>query len=71
MFAHVLSKAQNKFYKFKLYKKNIILLTPHEHLLLDHGTIEQREMYATKTGCDWNTILELEEELKYEYKAIR
>lgn len=71
LFAHVLSKAQNKYPKFKLYKKNIILLTPEEHRLLDHGTEDERRRYAEEEGCDWDLILELKEELKYEYKAIR
>jgi hypothetical protein len=71
LFAHILSKAQNKYPKFKLYKKNIVLLTPDEHRMLDQGTIEEREVYAKEQGCDWDVILELKEELKYEYKAIR
>jgi DNA-directed RNA polymerase subunit RPC12/RpoP len=71
LFAHVLSKAQNKYPKFKLYKKNIVLLTPFEHHLLDHGTEKQREDYAKEYNCDWNKIYKLKEELKNEYKAYR
>lgn len=69
LFAHVLSKAQNKYPRYKLYKKNIILLTPFEHHLLDHGNSDQRKKYAEETKCDWSTIFNLEEELKDEYKA--
>ena len=48
LFAHVLSKGQNMFPLFKLNENNIILLTPYEHSLLDHGTIQQRQDYSTE-----------------------
>lgn len=64
LFAHVLSKAKNKYPEFKLYKKNIILLTPYEHMLLDHGTKSQREAY----GFNWDKIESLKQELLDEYR---
>ena len=71
--AHVLAKGQNKYPKFKFYKKNLILLTEYEHQLLDAGTIEQRQHYAEyceQNGgkCDWQKLFDLKEELLEEYK---
>ncbi len=68
LFAHVLSKAQNKYPKYRVNPKNIVMLTPHEHGLFDHGTVRQRQKYADETGCDWNKLFEFKEELKNEYK---
>lgn len=67
MFAHVLSKSQSKYPKFKLLEKNIILLTPREHHLLDHGTEAQREAYTNDSGCSWDRIWALRAELEKEY----
>ena len=69
-FAHVLSKSQSKYPKFKLYSKNLILLTPEEHHLLDHGTEMQRQKYAKKYGCDWQKVYGLREELVQEYNNL-
>lgn len=69
-FAHVLSKSQSKYPKFKLYSKNIILLTPEEHHLLDHGTEMQRQNYAKKYGCDWKKVYDLKAKLTEEYKNM-
>lgn len=69
-FAHVLAKGKNQYPNFKLYSKNIILLTNHEHMLLDQGSEAQREAYAKEHGCDWGKIEELKEELKEEYKIL-
>jgi len=66
-FAHVLSKALNKFPRYKLYKPNVQLLLPEEHTLLDHGYSDQRERYAKEYNCDWNKIYELSETLKLQY----
>lgn len=68
-FAHVLAKGMNQYPHFKHYAKNIVLLTPGEHSLLDHGTEEARISYALdlKTG-GWEPLRALEEELKKEYK---
>lgn len=70
IFAHVLAKGKANYPKFRLYSKNIILLTPYEHMLLDHGSEAQRKVYAGVTGCDWNKVFDLKEELKLEYKTI-
>jgi len=67
-FAHVLSKAQNKYPKFKLYKKNIILLTIEEHHLLDQGTEKARKEYEIKENCSFNKIKKLYDENKREYE---
>ena len=70
IFAHVLSKSQSKYPKFKLYSKNIVQLTPYEHFLLDQGTQEMREKYAEEFNCDWDKIYSLKEELKKEYLLL-
>jgi hypothetical protein len=67
LFAHVLAKG--KYPKYRLFKKNIVLLTPTEHRLLDQGTSDQRKKYADETGCNWNKIFELKDELYEEYKT--
>lgn len=69
-FAHLLSKSQSKYPKFKLYSQNIVLLTPEEHHLLDHGTEKQRQDYAKKYGCDWKKIYDLRDRLKEQYKKL-
>lgn len=68
MFAHVLPKAQNKYPRFKLNPDNIILLHPEEHELLDNGTEEEREKYASWYGCSWDKIWKLRDKLIEEYK---
>lgn len=65
LFAHVLSK--NKYPEFRLYDKNIILLTPYEHFLLDQGTEEQRSNY----NADWELIYKLKGDLIAEYSERR
>jgi len=71
--AHVLPKAQNKYPRFKLYKKNIRFLTRFEHHLFDNGTIAQREKYKDEMlrdyglVVDWGKLYELADELKEEY----
>lgn len=72
-FAHVLAKGM--FPKMKLLDKNIILLTPKEHTLLDHGTKEQRETYRQEQSVhgrnvDWNKIFTLRDELKELYETL-
>lgn len=73
LFAHVLPKAQNKYPKFKMYKKNIVLLTPDEHHLFDNGTKDMRQKYVEEMAekgvkVDWQKLFDLEEDLKLEYK---
>jgi hypothetical protein len=70
LFAHVLSKAMNKYPAYKLYEKNIVLLTPTEHGLLDAGTIDQRIKYEQENNCCWNKIFLLAEELKGQYPEL-
>lgn len=76
IFAHVLPKRQNAYPYFVHYFKNITLLTPGEHALLDQGTEEQRIQYALdleqasggKQTADWGKLKKLEEDLKKEYR---
>ena len=65
IFAHVLNKKD--FPKYRLYKKNIILLTPDEHFLLDMGTAAQREQYGIVNNCNYSKIEELRNLLKISY----
>lgn len=60
--AHVLPKAANKYPLFKLYPKNIQILTFDEHFLWDN----KRESLRDKP--QWEKMFLLEEELKEEYK---
>ena len=70
-FAHVLAKGQNKYPYFKYYAKNIALLTPGEHALLDQGTEEARISYALDVkSADWGPLYDLRDELKKEYKKV-
>lgn len=61
MFAHLISKRKAK--ELMLVEKNIVLLTPDEHYLLDFGTKEMRERYAERNGCDWGRLEKLKQEL--------
>jgi hypothetical protein len=70
-FAHVLAKGMNQYPYFKYYAKNIVLLTPGEHSLLDHGTEEARISYALDVkSANWQRLYDLREELKKEYKKV-
>jgi len=64
LFAHVLSKKQ--FPLFKLNQENVILLTPYEHTLLDHGTKAQRDKYSS----NWWAVKEKATALWKQYKDI-
>ena len=83
LFAHVIPKngdnelsfentdLKNKY--LRLNKDNIVLLTPYEHMLFDHGTEKQREDYkiiSRKHGIivDWNKLYELKKQLKTKIK---
>jgi len=67
LFAHVLSKAKNKYYKYKLEPKNIILITPEEHMIFDHGSEDQRIKYAKRNKFDWKPVYDLKKQLRDEY----
>lgn len=64
LFAHVLSKALNKFPDYALNPGNIKLLTPDEHYALDHGSSDTR---ARMPECDWDKLFALKDELKQQY----
>ena len=63
--AHVLPKAKNKYPKFKLHIKNIVLITWEEHDLWDNGLREELMKLP-----EWNKMFELESGLKDEYKKL-
>ncbi len=65
-FAHVLSKAQNRFPKFKLYKKCVVLITREQHRMWDFTPHSELEKLP-----EWKKMFELEEELKQEYKLLK
>lgn len=70
--AHILSKAQNKYPKFKLNPDNIVFLTTYEHFLFDHGNASLREQYRVKMKAygvivDWGKLFSKAEELKKKY----
>jgi hypothetical protein len=70
-FAHVLAKGLNQYPYFKYYAKNIVLLSPGEHALLDQGTEEARISYALDVkSANWQPLYDLREELKVEYKKV-
>jgi hypothetical protein len=70
-FAHVLGKGVSQYPYFKYYAKNIVLLTPGEHALLDQGSEEARISYSLDVkGTDWQRLYDLREELKKEYKKV-
>jgi len=55
-FAHILPKGQYPQHCYDL--DNIVVLTTHEHTLLDHGTQMQREVYNQTLGgrVNWELI---------------
>lgn len=63
-FAHVLPKGKGFFPKYAYRKENIVLVTPEEHTLIDHGTEEKRKAYP----ADWNRLNRLGIELRMEYE---
>lgn len=64
-FIHVLAKGQNKFPKFKLYKKNIIIGTWNEHHQYDNGSHEE-----LRKNPLWKWVFKLRDELIEEYKKL-
>ena len=62
-FAHVLSK--KSYPEFRLYKKNIVLLTLKQHKLWDAGRHKIKE--DPQMMRFWQKMFDLEEELKIEY----
>jgi len=78
LFAHVLPKALNKYQHFRLYAKNIVLLSPQEHHLWDNGTKELRNKYAEemkekskgKIIVSWDKLEKYAELLQQEYNKV-
>jgi len=64
-FAHVLRKAKGHYPGFKLYDKNIILLTKEQHDLWD-GYFRKPEILLKKDPL-WQKVFDLERELKEQY----
>lgn len=74
-FAHVLAKGQNKYPLYKEYKKNCVIITDHEHHLVDNGTEEERQKYAVwcfgeNYHCNWQKFYDLRDQLKAQYPII-
>ena len=68
-FSHVLSK--NKYPYFRLYLRNIALLTKTEHQLYDAGTEEQRKEYVSvHPQTDWSLLDTLKTDLTEEYSKV-
>lgn len=63
-FAHILPKSHYE--RFRLNKKNIIMVIPEIHLLLDGGTKEQLLKKYPKAA----KIYDLREELKQQYNLL-
>lgn len=63
-FMHVLSKAENRFPAFKLYKKNIVLASDEIHRRWDFAP------RSTLTEPFWKPLFELEQELLNEHKSV-
>lgn len=62
--------------KFRLYDKNIVLVTKYEHWLIHDGGIERRTKYTTemaKNGIivNWDKLYALREELFEEHKLLK
>ena len=45
-------------------KDNILLVTPYEHKLLDHGTKEARDKYENQNDCSFDIFYNKREALK-------
>lgn len=66
LFQHVLRKGY--YTKWKLEPKNIVLLRPDVHTLIDQGTIEQRRSFCKHTGHSFEKYYEHKETLREEYE---
>jgi len=44
-------------------KDNIMLVTPEEHHLLDHGTQDAREKYEKENGCSFDIFYKKKDDL--------
>lgn len=64
-FLHVLPKALNKYPKFKLFPKNIVLATNDVHFKWDKSPRSE-----LKKDPRFDKLFDLEEELKEEYKQL-
>ena len=64
LFAHILPKGD--FPLFRLKEENIVLLTPYEHTLLDHGHKAQRDKYSSQ----WGSLKAAAMRLHLEYKEL-
>lgn len=64
-FAHVIPKAKGMYPKFKLYEKNIILLTRLQHETFDLNV--RNPDYLLGLDARWKKVFDLREELLKEY----
>jgi hypothetical protein len=65
LFHHVLQTKNYKKYMF--YKKNVILLTPQEHILVHSETKEK----LLELNPRWQLVFDMEEDLKLQYPIIK
>lgn len=73
-FAHILPKG--KYPSMMYHPYNTILVTTHEHTLLDHGTAEQRQRYkevmaAEGIAVDWDVFYSRIDELKQNFQQCQ
>lgn len=54
-------KAKDELLRYN--KRNIVLLTPHEHFLIDQGTEDGRRQYEQENNCSFDKFYKLKEEL--------
>lgn len=67
LFAHILSKAQNKHPEFKFYINNIVLVSPRVHELFDKGSLDQILKFEAQHDCSFRILFELEQDIYNEY----
>lgn len=60
---HILSKKQ--YPKFRLYEKNILIVTPHQHYLFDFTPHSDLRLLP-----EWEKVFKLRDELIEEYKNL-
>ena len=54
----------------RLNPDNIVLITPHEHFLIDQGTQYQRDAYEKEHNCSFSKFYEKKEELLLYIKGV-
>ncbi len=60
--------ARNK--HLRLNEDNIVLVTPHEHHLIDHGTEDQRARYEKENNCGFGGFFAKKEKLIFDLQQV-